>query len=148
MTVVFKRLRIEDMAAAARIHRAAFDDRLPWLAGRHTPEEDAEFFRSRVYCDCVVWGAFQSDVLAGFIAFRRDWIDQLYVLPRAQRRGIGTSLLSVAKNAEARLHLWTFSANAPARRFYENHGFVALKETNGSGNEEREPDILYCWTGS
>ena len=28
------------MDAAAAVHRAAFDQALPWLAGLHTPEED------------------------------------------------------------------------------------------------------------
>lgn len=146
MTVLLKKLALEDMQAVAKIHRAAFDDRLPWLAGRHTPEEDLDFFRGRVFRDCVVWGALGADGLAGFIAFRRDWIDQLYVLPSAQRRGIGTRLLSVAKQAEPQLQLWTLRANTPARLFYERHGFVAIGETDGSGNEEREPDILYRWT--
>jgi hypothetical protein len=41
--------------------------------------------------------------------------------------------------------LWTFQRNAPARRFYEKEGFVAVRETDGSGNEEREPDVLYLW---
>jgi hypothetical protein len=41
--------------------------------------------------------------------------------------------------------LWTFQRNALARRFYEKEGFVAVRETDGSGNEEREPDVLYLW---
>jgi putative acetyltransferase len=35
--VTLARLALEDMDAAARVHRAAFDDRLPWLSGLHTP---------------------------------------------------------------------------------------------------------------
>lgn len=29
--------------------------------------------------------------------------------------------------------------------FSEKRGFVAVKETDGSENEEREPDVLYRW---
>jgi hypothetical protein len=41
--------------------------------------------------------------------------------------------------------LWTFQANAPARRFYERHGFGAVEFGDGSGNEEGEPDVRYVW---
>jgi putative acetyltransferase len=84
--------------------------------------------------------------MIGIIAFRADWIDQLYVLPRAQRRGVGTQLLQIAQTRFPRLQLWTFQRNAPARRFYERRGFVLVEETDGAGNEEKEPDALYLWT--
>lgn len=132
------------MGDAALVHREAFDERLPWLAGRHTPDEDRAFFRDRVFVDCQVWGA-ADDRLIGFIAFRRGWIDQLYVLPRRQHRGIGGRLLRVAQETWPELALWTFQKNDPARRFYEKHGFVVIEETDGRGNDEREPDVLYRW---
>jgi len=93
-----------------------------------------------------MWGAFPHDAMTGFIAFREGWIDQLYVLPGAQGRGIGTSLLEIAQHAFDHLQLWTFQRNANARRFYQARGFALLRETDGSGNEEKEPDALYRWT--
>ena len=128
------------------MHRASFDERLPWLVGLHTPDEDRWFYRERVFPACRVWGAFERDDLVGIVAFRGDWVDQLYVLPRAQGRGVGTALLTVAKTGTAQLSLWTFQRNGAARRFYERRGFLAARETDGSENEEREPDILYRWT--
>ena len=68
------------------------------------------------------------------------------MLPTAQRRGIGTDLLDVAKSKFARLQLWTFQRNGQARRFYEARGFVLVEETDGAGNEEREPDARYLWS--
>jgi GNAT superfamily N-acetyltransferase len=38
---------------------------------------------------------FDNQQLVGIIAFREGWVDQLYVLPSSQRRGIGTALLRV-----------------------------------------------------
>jgi len=140
------KLDLADMDAAAGVHRAAFDQALPWLAGLHTPEEDRQFFRTRLFRACEVWGAADGAELAGIIAFREGWIDQLYVLPTTQRRGIGTELLDVAKSKFARLQLWTFQRNPQARRFYESRGFVLVEETDGAGNEEREPDARYLWT--
>lgn len=143
--MMLRRLLRDDMDAAARVHRAAFDHALPWLAGLHTPPEDRAFYRERMFKECELWGAFDGDLL-GIIAFRADWIDQLYVLPQAQRRRIGSQLLQKAKDTFPQLHLWTFQRNQPARRFYEERGFVLVRETDGADNEEREPDALYLWT--
>jgi putative acetyltransferase len=140
-----RRLEVVEMDTAAAVHRAAFDDRLPWLVGLHTPEEDRSYFRGQLYRICQIWGAFEDATLIGIIAFRDDWIDQLYILPRAQRHGIGTALLEIAKSAFPRLHLWTFQRNIAARNFYEARSFVKVRETDGE-NDEKEPDILYRWT--
>lgn len=134
------------MPAAARVHRASFDDALPSLAGRHTPEEDRWFFEERVFKTSEVWGAFSRGELVGIIAFRPDWIDQLYVLPQAQGDGVGTSLLRLAQDSFKRLQLWTFQRNQRARRFYEARGFVCVEKTDGGRNDEKEPDALFRWT--
>ncbi|WP_315730954.1 MULTISPECIES: GNAT family N-acetyltransferase [unclassified Bradyrhizobium] len=134
------------MDAAARVHRAAFDAALPWLAGLHTPDEDRWFYRERIFPTCEAWGTFAGDELTGIIAFREGWIEQLYVLPQAQGQGSGTGLLDIAKHAFDRLLLWTFQRNSVARRFYERRGFQLSQETDGARNEEREPDALYRWT--
>lgn len=144
--VVLRRLTLADTDAAAAVHRAAFDERLPWLRGLHTPEEDRWFWREQMFRGCTLWGAVTDGALAGVIAFREGWIDQLYVLPAAQARGVGSSLLGVAKATFPLLHLWTFQRNLAARRFYEARGFVLLRQTDGAANEEREPDALYRWT--
>jgi GNAT superfamily N-acetyltransferase len=141
-----RRLSLFDVEAAARVHRISFDRALPWLAGLHTPEEDRWFYRERVFKRCEVHGAFEGGALAGIIAFRRDWIDQLYVLPEAQGRGVGNELLQVAKRAFDCLQLWTFQRNPSARRFYESRGFVLVEQTDGARNEEQEPDARYLWT--
>jgi putative acetyltransferase len=144
MEFSLRRLSQDEMDRVAIIHRTSFDERLPWLAGLHTPAEDRAFFRDRVFAAGEVWGAIDEDII-GFIAFREGWVDQLYVLPHRQNQGAGGALLHVAKAASPSLLLWTFQRNTLARRFYGRQGFVAVRETDGSDNEEREPDILYQW---
>jgi putative acetyltransferase len=56
-------------------------------------------------------------------------------------------LLQMAKDGNARLDLWTFQANAQARRFYEHRGFRLVELTDGSANEEETPDARYRWVG-
>jgi GNAT superfamily N-acetyltransferase len=145
---MLRKLALTDMDAAALIHRAAFDDALPALAGLHTPAEDRWFFRERVFTACELWGLFDRAELTGMIAFREGWVDHLYVRPDAQARGVGTELLQVAQRAFGDVQLWTFQCNLRARRFYETRGFVLVEETDGARNEEKEPDARYRWTRS
>lgn len=52
-------------------------------------------------------------------------------------RGIGTLLMERAKaQLGSPVRLYTFQANAGARRFYERHGFRAITPGDGSGNEK------------
>lgn len=74
------------------------------------------------------------------------WIDQLYVAPECTGRGIGTRLVELAKERRPEgLQLWTFQSNSGARRFYDRQGFTAVELTDGSGNEEKAPDVRYVW---
>jgi GNAT superfamily N-acetyltransferase len=145
---VLHRLELTDMDEAAVVCRASFNDRLPWLAGRHTPEEDRWYFREQVFRACEVWGALNGTAMTGVIAFREGWIDQLYVLPGAQGRGIGTTLLGVARSTFSLLQLRTFQRNLKARRFYESRGFTLVDVSDGAENDEGEPDALYAWLRS
>lgn len=145
MEVIVRQLERKDMAAAARVHRMAFDARLPSLAGLHRPEEDRAYFEGPVFEACEVWGAKDADGLHGFIAFREGWVDHLYVRPSRQGLGLGGRLLDVAKAKQAVLRLWTFQRNRLARAFYEAKGFVLVELTDGARNEEQEPDALYRW---
>jgi GNAT superfamily N-acetyltransferase len=147
MTFDIRQLMRGEMREAALVHRLAFDEELPWLAGLHTPDEDRAYFAGPVFDECEVWGAWDGARLLGFIAFRQGWIDELYVLPGAQTQGLGTRLLDVAKRRYVDLRLWTFQRNDRARRFYEARGFVAVEETDGGRNQEQEPDVQYHWRG-
>ena len=140
-----KRLIRCDAEAVARVHRASFDHCLPWLAGLHTPYEDRAYFENVVFVQCELWGFFDGDELIGFIAFRENWIDQLYVLPAHQGRGVGSALLAIAQAQFSELQSWAFLKNKAARSFYENRGFAIAEQTDGSRNEEHEPDGRYVW---
>jgi putative acetyltransferase len=107
-------------------------------------------FQGAHFTTCELWGYFEDQDLVGIIAFREGRIDQLYVVPSSQGRGIGTALLGIAKKSvRSRFRsfsLWTFQRNTNARWFYERRGFTLVKETDGSANAEKEPDVLYVWS--
>ena len=83
---------------------------------RHALDDAFAFFRGRVLVQCEVWIAEASGELLGLIALRAPWIDQFAVFPEHQRRGVGTALLSKARELSPReLRLYTFRRNERAR---------------------------------
>jgi GNAT superfamily N-acetyltransferase len=133
--------------ATCAIFLAARAAMLPHLAPLHTPEETRHWMREVVFPRLSVWLAEADGEIVGFAARDGAWLAHLYVKPGWTSRGIGTRLLELICAEAARvtpvLRLYTFARNAGARRFYERHGFGATAESDGSGNEEREPDVRY-----
>jgi len=90
--------------------------------------------------------AVQDGRVVAFIALREARVAYLYVDPEHWRQAIGGALLRRAQAVRPRgLDLWVFGRNAVAIAFYERHGFRIAELTNGSGNEEREPDARMVW---
>src|SRR4029077_6302840 len=141
-----RRAEERDVEAVARLFREVRLACLPYLPDLHTPEEDAWFFRNRVFAECKVLLA--EETIDGFIAFRAGRVDRLYVRPQCQRGGIGTALLARAMQEGSPLRLWVFQRNTAAIAFYLARGLREIERTDGSGNEEREPDILMEWLRS
>ena len=81
---------------------------------------------------------------AEYCAFHDGWVEHLYVESAAQGRGLGSALLNQAMVGQSHLRLWVFQ-NMPAIRFYTRRGFSLVELSDGSRNEEREPDALYEW---
>ena len=151
MTITVRRGTEGDARAAAdlwlRARKAALGAIPP---PAHTDEEVRAWFASRVVRDTDLWLA-EDDAGApvGVLVLDGECVDQLYVEPALTGRGIGGRLLALAKRERpGGLRLWTFASNAGAQRFYERHGFVEARRTDGRDNEERAPDILYVWRGA
>jgi GNAT superfamily N-acetyltransferase len=89
------------------------------LIGRAASELDTGRWQVRV--------ARLGGRLIGFAAIvpPDSLLDQLFVLPDAQRHGVGTALLSDAQLRYPRgLKLRTQASNRDGLRFYARHGFV------------------------
>jgi GNAT superfamily N-acetyltransferase len=140
-----RRATLDDMPAAARLHRHVMRTSLSFLPELHTPEEDVRFFSEKLFPTTEFWVAEDDGAVVGYIAFKPDFIDHLYLHPDHQDRGLGVQLLDKARAGARLLRLWTFQANAKARRFYEREGFTAELMTDGADNEEHMPDVLYRW---
>lgn len=140
-----KRLGLCDAAAAARIHRTAGALIPGYDTTLHTPDDYVAFYHDYVLVDDEVWGAFADGTLHGHIALLPGWIDHLYVDPQFHGTGIGSQLLDLAQQQQSELRLYTFQSNVRARGFYERRGFVIEELTDGTRNEEKQPDITYHW---
>ena len=144
-----RRATLDEMSDVARLYRHTVRTSLPFLPEMHTPEEDIAFFSERLYVTTEVWLAVdEAGDIEGYIAFKPDFIEHLFIRPASQGQGVGVMLLAKAMAASRELSLWTFQKNARARRFYERHGFAVVMETDGQDNEEKEPDVLYRWRRS
>lgn len=147
---MIRRARAEDADALAAILRAAMQSAMPSLPELHTPEEDRWFLREVVLPNDEVWVAEAEGGPAGFMALGSregvDFLQHIYVAPKHQGRGLGAELLDRAKERRpGGFRLWVFQRNEGARRFYDRHSCRLVELTDGSGNEEREPDALYDW---
>ena len=118
----------------------------------HPPEEVLGYHHDRLAAGDEMWVAEAGDrtgsEVVGYCHVAGDWLDALYVLPGRAAQGIGTALLDLVKGLRPDgFALWVFVSNDPARRFYRRHGLVELERTDGSGNEERSPDLRMAWPG-
>jgi 8-oxo-dGTP pyrophosphatase MutT (NUDIX family)/GNAT superfamily N-acetyltransferase len=130
-------------AVYLRSREAALPD-FPWAHG-------GEDVRGWVARELMPWGGLDVVDVAGvpvaMMVSGHGWVQQLYVDPAWQGRGLGGRLLAAAQQrSPSGLQLWTFVANRRARRFYARHGF---REAGGTGgdNEEGMPDVLLVWPG-
>ncbi|MFL5297961.1 MAG: GNAT family N-acetyltransferase [Phenylobacterium sp.] len=134
-----------DAAAIGALHHHTMKTSLPFLPELHTAEDVVGYVAGRLMPANEVWVAVEDGVVAGYVAYTADWVNQLYVHPGWQGQGIGPRLLAQAMSDRRPKQLWTFQQNGRARKFYEDRGFTAVEFTDGAGNEEKTPDVRYEW---
>lgn len=144
-------LRPADLADAQAINDIFISCRelhLPYARSAHSAEKILRWVREHLIPGGGVTVAQIGNETVGFMATSRGdecaWIDQMYLKPGFLHQGIGAVLMSHALNIlSLPIRLHTFQENHGARRFYERHGFQAIRFTDGQANEERCPDVLY-----
>jgi len=116
----------------------------------HPQETVLPFVRDVLLRDFEVWLVDVDGVgVVGFLALMPpDSLSHLYLLRSHTGCGLGSQLVAVAKQRfPAGLQLWAFQSNHGALRFYERHGFVPVRWTEGD-NEEGAPDVQLLWRPS
>jgi ribosomal protein S18 acetylase RimI-like enzyme len=104
----------------------------------HEPKEEwRRRFAEEIVPSERIFVAELQGQLAGFLAVKDDgeqrvYIHEIFVAPGFQRRGIGSTLMALAKElGPAGLRLHTLQRNDVALAFYERHGFVVASRGIG-----------------
>jgi GNAT superfamily N-acetyltransferase len=135
---------LRDAPACAAILQTWLDG-TDWMPDLHALDDTLGWMRAELFASCEVTVAEAQGLVCGYIACEPARIVSFTVAEGWRGQGIGARLLDHAKAAHpAGLTLWTFEANAGARRFYARHGFADLRRTRGE-NEEGLPDVLMGW---
>lgn len=137
---------VADAEAVAQVHlRSRAASSMP--PGVHTDAQVRAWLASRLDgSGDETWVAEVAGRVVGYARFTRTWLDDLYVDPDDAGQGVGSALLDLVKARHPEgFGLWVFVVNTPAIAFYAARGLVERERTDGSGNEERAPDVRMQW---
>jgi len=144
MSLKIRRARLADTDETARVFSASFRS-MDFVPKLHSDEEDRVFVRNLI-AGKEVWLALVDDRIAGLACLDNDWLAHLYVHPDHQGHSVGHALFETVRLERPKgFQLWTFQANARARKFYERRGCEVVEFTDGRRNEERKPDMRYVY---
>jgi GNAT superfamily N-acetyltransferase len=149
-TLACRAAGVDDAQAVAAVYLRSRKELVACAPLAHSDEQVREWILRKLIPAGRTTVAVVDDQVVGLLAVSNgadcSWIDQLYLLPAWVGHGIGTKLLDLAlAGLRPPIRLYTFQANERARRFYERRGFRAIAFGDGSGNEEKCPDVLYEW---
>ena len=141
-----RRAKPGDAGVMAEVWIRSYAAALPSVRRAHSDDEVRHWFAAVVVPRYESWVALHEGRVVGLLVLGDAEMEQLYLEPGWRGRGLGDQFVELAKRRRPDgLSLWTFQVNEPAQRFYERHGFVEAERTDGSGNEEHEPDVRYIW---
>lgn len=116
-----------NLAGAAAVHAASWREShreicSPEFVAAHTTQRQMDYLRKELEQGKQVFLLLDPEPV-GVVSVHGDLIENLYVLPEAERRGYGTALLDHACGLCGVPALWVLSTNGKAREFYEHRGF-------------------------
>ena len=149
--VVIRRATQADAGPVADVYLTSFRGAMPTVRLAHTDDEIAGYLRDVCIAQLETWVAEYSEegqpLVVAVVVLGARSIEQLYVRPGWQGRGIGSRLLALAKERRPRgFQLFAFQVNEVGRRFYERSGLTVVDMNDGTRNEEHQPDVRYRWT--
>ncbi len=134
----------DDAGACAHVYVRSKAFAMEEVPEPHTEAEIATWMAGVAIPTMEVWVADLDTVVVGQMMLDSNWIHHLYIDPSWMGRDLGDRFIGLARERHpGELQLWAFQSNGRGRRFYERHGFAAVEFTDGSGNEERWPDVRY-----
>lgn len=114
---------------------------------------DQNFWRDQleamrnIYIPSAITRTFkEGNNILGFYCLSEHSLCALFVSPEEKNKGIGSSLLSDAKNNCTKLELSVFKENYSAVHFYEKHGFIKINERMDQNTKQLE--LIMQWTAA
>lgn len=117
------------LAAAGAVHSAAWQAShstfcSPEFVVRHSPAAQTDYLRREMAQGKRLY-LLTDGTPVGLVSVWGSLIENLYILPERQGRGLGTRLLEFAiGRCEGTPTLWLLSNNTGAHHLYLRHGFV------------------------
>jgi GNAT superfamily N-acetyltransferase len=143
---VLRRAQIADADAAADVWLRSFAAALPSVRQVHSDAQVRAWIRDVLIARHETWLITIDGAVVAIMSLSDTDVEQLYLDPPWRGHGLGDMLIAHAKaRRPSGLALWTFQVNTPAYRFYRRHGFQETARTDGTSNEEHEPDIRMQW---
>ena len=144
--VTIRRAETRDAAGVGDVWLASWRATFDFEPG-HPDADVRRWLATELMVRNETWVAVDADdAVVALMALSDEMVEQLYVAPGWIGRGLGRRLIGLAKERHpGGLDLFCFAVNARARRFYEREGFTPVAFGDGSGNEERQPDVRYAW---
>ena len=124
MPAIHRPLADDDVEIIATIHREACLTAYAFMGWNYSWQECRDWYEGKL--PDWDWGlvALMDGEAAGFAAGMGTHLDQLFVHPLHQHKGIGSGLLRAALARTPPIEpLNVFAENAGARRLYERFGF-------------------------
>lgn len=128
-----------NLLAAGRVHSLSWQESHrsfcpPTFVAERTPERQSCYLREKMGRGSRVFLLVEDGEPMGVISVTGSLIEDLYVLPRHQRRGYGTQLLRhVIPLCDGQPTLWILENNHRAKSFYEAFGFIPTGRVNQEG---------------
>lgn len=146
--LVIRRATVEDAPDIGEVWLASWRATFDFPPG-HPDDDVRRWLATELVPNNETWVAADprdDGRVVALMALSDEKVEQLYVAPEWIGLGLGRRFLALAKARRPDgLDLYCFQVNAFARRFYEDHGFVPIAFGDGSGNVEKQPDVLYRW---
>lgn len=114
--------------------------RLQELKSEHL-EQTFESLKDAPYLEyllsCKIFVGLENEKLIGFVGFRPDRLEFIYVDPEYQGHGVATELIKQALNEMKRpVQLDVFTHNKNAKNLYEKFGFKTIKTVTEKWSDE------------